>query len=101
MESKEKFLGAIRELNDDEKVVKASTWELNARLRYESDLAYAKEQGIEQGIEKGIEQGVEKGSENKVKEVIISMLKEKVDYNLITKVTGKTIEEIKEIEKTI
>ncbi len=51
MESKEKFLGTIRELNDDEKVVKASTWELNTRLRYESDLAYAKEQGIEKGIE--------------------------------------------------
>ena len=82
-------------------MVKASTWELNARLRYESDLAYAKEQGIEQGIEKGIEQGIEKGSENKVKEVIVSMLKKKLDYDTISDVTGKTIEEIKEIEKII
>ena len=85
MEQKEKFLGTIRELNDDEKVVKASTWELNDKLRYQSDLAYAKEQGIE----------------DRNKEVIISMLKEKINYEIISKVTGKTIEEIKEIEKTI
>ena len=93
MEQKEKFLGTIRELNDDEKVVKASTWELNDKLRYQSDLAYAKEQGIEQGIEKGIE--------DRNKEVIISMLKKNTDYDYISDVTGKTIEEIKEIEKTI
>ena len=52
---------------------------------------------IEQGIKEGIEQGIE---DNK-KEVIINMLKEKSDYEFISKITGKTIEEIKEIESSM
>ena len=45
-----------------------------------------------QGIEKGIEQ-------NKV-DIIKSMLENKINYELISKVTGKSTEEIKEIEKS-
>lgn len=43
---------------------------------------------------------VNKGEEKSL-EVIINMLKKKLDYNTISEVTGKTIEEIKEIEKNI
>ena len=43
---------------------------------------------------------VNKGEEKSL-EVIINMLKKKLDYNTISEVTGKTIEEIKEIEKDI
>ena len=46
----------------------------------------------------GIEQCIEQGSEDKTKEVVINMLREKSDYEFISKITGKTIDEIKEIE---
>ena len=39
--------------------------------------------------------------ESKTIEMIKNMLKEKYDYNEISKISGKTIEEIKEIEKSM
>ena len=71
--------------------------EENARLKHEGQMAYAKEEGMAQGIKEGRKEG----AEEKNKEVIVNMLKEKTDYNFISKVTGKTIEEIKEIEDNI
>lgn len=97
MEEKDKFLNTVRELNEDEKVVKDWMWEENDKLRYYNDLKASEEQGIEQGIEKGIEQGIE----DKSKEVVINMLNKNMDYETISEISGKTIEEIKEIENDI
>ena len=93
MEEKDKFLNTVRELNEDEKVVKDWMWEENDKLRYYNDLKASEEQGIEKGIEQGIE--------DKSKEVVINMLNEGSDYNFISKISGKTIKEIKEIENDI
>ena len=101
MEEKKSFINKIRELNDDEKVVKDWVWEENARIRYNNDIAAAEEQGLEQGIEQGIEKGIEQGIESNKREIIVSMLNKKMDYNTISEITGKTIEEIKEIEDSI
>ena len=97
MEEKDKFLNTVRELNEDEKVVKDWMWEENDKLRYYNDLEASKEQGIEQGIKQGIEQGIE----DKSKEVVINMLNKNMDYETISEISGKTIEEIKEIENDI
>ena len=93
MEEKDRFLNTVRELNEDEKVVKDWMLEENDKLRYYNDLKASEEQGIEKGIEQGIE--------DKSKEVVINLLNEGSDYNFISKISGKTIEEIKEIEKDI
>ena len=89
MEEKDKFLNTVRELNEDEKVVKDWMWEENDKLRYYNDLEASKEQGIKQGIE------------DKSKEVVINMLNKNMDYETISEISGKTIEEIKEIENDI
>ncbi len=89
MKEKDKFLNTVRELNEDEKVVKDWMWEENDKLRYYNDLEASKEQGIEQGIE------------DKSKEVVINMLNKNMDYETISEISGKTIEEIKEIENDI
>lgn len=52
---------------------------------------------LEEGKTLGLEEGLKIGTINTVK----SMLENKLDYNIISKVTNKSIEEIKEIEKTI
>ena len=44
---------------------------------------------------------MELASEEGITSMIKSMLENKADYDFITKVTGKTIEEIKEIESSI
>ena len=44
-------------------------------------------------------QGIEQGSLQEKNQVAINLLKEKMPYDLISKVTGLTVEKIKKIEK--
>ena len=87
MEEKEKFLNTIKEVNDDERVLEDWMWEEHYRLKEIDERNTALQEGREEGIE-----------DNK-KEVIINMLKKEMDYNVISEITGKTIDEIKEIKK--
>lgn len=89
MEEKEKFIVKIKDANSSDRIIQDWMVEENNRLRLEGQLAYAKDEGIEQGIE-----------ENKI-DVIRSMLKKNIDYNTISEITNKSVEEIKEIEKNI
>ena len=57
--------------------------------------------GITDGLEQGIEQGIEKGIEQEKINNIKSMLENNIEIDLISKVSGKSIEEIKEIEKSL
>ena len=50
---------------------------------------------------KTVKLGREEGKEENTISIIKSMLSEKIDYNTISKVTGKTIKEIKEIENNM
>ena len=117
MEEKEEFLRCIKMANRNGDLYREWISKLNNEMKYEMTLENAKkeallmgekqgiEEGEEKGFKKGIKQGVKKGkmegAEEKVLEVIINMLKKKLDYDTISEVTGKTIEEIKEIEKNI
>ena len=87
MEEKEKFLNTIKEVNDDERVLEDWMWEEHYRLKEIDERNTALQEGREEGIE-----------DNK-KEVIINMLKKEIDYNVISEITGKTIDEIKEIKE--
>ena len=89
MEEKEKFLNTIKEVNDDERVLEDWMWEEHYRLKEIDERNTALQEGREEGIE------------DKTKEVIINMLKKEMDYNVISEITGKTIDEIKEIECNI
>ena len=116
MEEKEHFLNTVREANDDRKILRE--WQLqdaklkiieenNAEKRriHKEGIKQGKKEGKIEGIklgkEEGIQEGLQKGAEESKKEVIINMLKKKLDYDTISEVTGKTIKEIKEIEKNI
>ena len=57
------------------------------------------EQGIEQGIKEGIKEGIKKGNEQAKIDMVKKMLKENVDTDIITKVSGLTKEEIAELNK--
>ena len=104
MEEKEHFLNTVREANDDRKILRE--WQLqDAKLKIIEENNAEKrrihKEGIKQGKKEGIQEGLQKGVEESKKEVIINMLRKKLDYTIISEVTGKTIEEIKEIEKNI
>ena len=74
MEEKESLLKTIEDVNDDETVMQEWILEENARLKYEGQMSYAREEGLKEGIEKGIEQGIEQGIEKGIEyNVPISM----------------------------
>ena len=85
MEEREEFLENIRAANNDKELVAALRSERNERW---------KRQSIENGLR-------EEGKEEISVKVIKNMLKEKLSYDFITKMTGKTISEIKAIESNI
>ena len=66
-------------------------------MREENVLRTAREDGLKEGIKKGIKQGIQ---EEKL-ETIKNMLKNGLDYQTISEVTGKTIMEIKNIESSM
>ena len=51
----------------------------------------AREEGLKQGYEEGIKQNIQ--------EIILSLLKKNMSLEDISDITGKTIDEIKEISK--
>ena len=60
-----------------------------------------REEGIEEGIEQGIEQGIAQGIQLSTISIIKSMISNNMNYKVISDITGKSIKEIKEIERTI
>ena len=48
MEEKESLLKTIEEVNDDETVMQEWILEENARLKYEGQMSYAREEGIQE-----------------------------------------------------
>ena len=58
-------------------------------------------QGISQGISQGKEIGISIGKEEGILTTIKNMLKNSASYEFISKVTGKSIKEIKELAKDI
>ena len=89
MEEKDRFLKTIEDVNNDETIMQEWMLEENARLKYEAQMDYALQEGIEQG------------AEEKNREIIINMLIKGYEYDVISDITGKTIDEIREIEKNI
>ena len=97
MEEKEKLLKRIHELMKDRKIIQEWMVIENNRLREEDILNTAKGEARREGWEEGIEEGIETNTT----ELIKNMIKENTDYNFISKITGKSIEEIKEIENSL
>ena len=87
--SSDKFVKDCKEASQDKLIL--SEWEADkmANLVRETSLELAEKDGFKDGFDSGI------------LETIKSMLREKIDYNVISKVTNKSIDEIKEIEQSL
>lgn len=96
MDEKEAFLNTVMEANNRE-ILKAWNEERNQIWKEEMTLKNSYKRGIDEGLQEGIEKGI---NEEKLS-MIKNMLKKKLDYTIIADVSGKSIEEIKEIENTM
>ena len=93
MEEKENFLNTLKEVSNDEGIYTQYLAIQHSKLKEANLLHQAKEEGHELGLAEG--------AEAKEIEVIKNMLEENIDYNIISKVSGKTIEEIISIERAM
>ena len=128
MDEKEAFLNTVMEANNRE-ILKAwneernQIWkeEMTLKNSYKRGIDEGKEEGLQEGMEKGLQKGIEKGLQEGIEKglqegiekglqegieynmvsMIKNMLKKKADYNFISEVSGKSIEEIKEIERNM
>ena len=89
------FIRRYKEMCNNPEFITAYEKEIGERSVINSMMENATNDGIEQGIELGIEQGVAQEKEQMVK----LMLKEKIPYDTISKVSGLTIEAIKKLEQ--
>ena len=96
-EEKEMLIKEIKEKAKDKEILEAVKLEntMEDRFKMIEDLA------LETGLQQGIEQGIKQGIEQKTVELIMNMIVNNIDYDTISKITSKSIEEIKEIEKSI
>lgn len=93
-------IAEIAHMDDDER----STYE--SSLKYYRDMnnvvATAKgegwEEGLEQGIERGIEQGKAEGKAEGKEEVALNCLKQGMASDVISQITGLTVEEIEKLK---
>ena len=85
MEDKEKFLNDVERAARDKKI--------QEDLRLEDNIEYRFALVEEDAFERGMEQ-------NKIN-VIEEMLKNNIDINTISKVTGKSIDEIEQIKTSL
>ena len=72
------------------------------REKLDDLVAYNREQyAIKTGMAKGIEQGIEQGIKQNTIDTIKELLKNNIEIDIISKVTKKSIDEIKNIEESI
>jgi len=91
----EDIMKRIEEYNDDEDVIGAYDYEAKMRLIAEIEKEEAVKEGHEEGFNKGMEEGIEQGKLEDAK----NMLKENIDINVISRVTGLSIEQIQNLDK--
>jgi len=93
-----KTIDLINEYNDDSTIFRFMSTEEEQEKMNRTRMIKAKEEGIEQGIEKGIEQGFKQGVEITKNETALTLLKNKVPFNIIEEATGYSQEILKSIQ---
>ena len=64
---------------------------------YKDMMNVEREEGIKEGMKKGKLEGIKEGEKNKAVSMAKLMKKENIDIELIKKITGLTIDEIKKL----
>ena len=94
MEAKKK----IEDLSLDELYSDLYDVEQDRIMEENAKREYAEKIGMEKGLEKGMKQGREKGKKENSIEIAIQMLKDDLDVELVSKYTGLTIKELKNLK---
>ena len=83
-------------LMDEESIEKLHRAQL--KTAKEKAIEQGLEQGLERGLEQGLEQGYEQGVEVTKNETALSLIKEKIPLDIISRTTGYSQEYLKSIK---
>ena len=93
----------MRMVNEDEMLKDAAFQrmkdELDRNTRTHYELKQAKAEGIAEGLELGKAEGLELGKAQTEKKYVFEMIKKGLDVQLISEVTGLSVEVIKTLHK--
>ena len=100
-----KVIEEYKRFTSDDKMMRAyaarDAFLLGQKMMLSRERKEGKLEGIKEGIEKGMQKGIEKGKLEGIKEGKISMAKsmkaKNMDINLISEITGLSIEEINKL----
>ena len=92
----------ISHFNEDEKKKLQARYAEDQERTFLSYKQYYYDEGLEkgrvEGREEGIQQGIEQGAEQRNIAIAKSMLKKKLDINMISEITGLSVEQVKKLK---
>ncbi len=99
----DKAIDIINQMSMDEKEWNLYISRQRAIWDYNTGMRTAREKGLEEGIkegrEEGVKEGIKEGAKQERLEIAKNMLKEKVNIEVIERVTGLTKEEIEKLKE--
>ena len=93
-----KYYDKLMELNTNQEFVQLLSNDEEYEMYVKSEISEAREDAHKEGIKEGIDIDIKEGSKESKLEIAKAMLKEKMDINLIAKVTKLSIEEIEKLK---
>ena len=92
-----KVIEEYRKFTSDDKMMRAYAAREAFLVGQKMMLRREREDGFDEGIEEGIKRGIKEGEKNKAISMAKSMKTKNMDINLISEITGLTIDEIKKL----
>ena len=93
-----KYYDKLMELNTNQEFVQLLSNDEEYEIYVKSEISEACENARKEGIDIGVARGKTQGSKESKQEIAKAMLKEKMDINLIAKVTNLSVKEIEQLK---
>lgn len=96
-----KIIKDVIRMSDNESIIDEFEQRTLEAIQAYDTQKYMREEALKEGHSEGMKQGIKEGIEKNTIDTIKTMLDNNLDYQIISKVSKKTIKEIKEIEKSM
>ena len=95
----EKYVKESKEASEKDEVIGMYNEELHKEKLRLAEIDEFRELGHEEGLKEGLEKGKQEGSLEKSIETAKKMLQDNLDFNIISKYTDLSIEEVEKLKK--
>ena len=94
----EQYLAELREKYiKDQKATEAAGYDKGLKTGLEQGIQQGLREGMQQGLKDGLQQGLQQGMQKEKLQIAKKMLSKKIDLNIISQLTGLSIQELKNL----